>query len=508
MKKLLALSVLFTMLAAAAFAQFTVGLDADFYPELLRVTAPTGDNADREEDEYNGTGTFGFLTEWGNWWSNSLRLTLKYADPDGNYSGHIRFRGDSFIQPSGYTSGVQQDENGKFKQVGFFRGGGDNAGGSVSAIELFSRHIDDYSLTGKLGAFSAYFGNGNNRGKVDAFQQGFSNFLLYSKIDNYGLLKPTVDEDKGELSLGDYDVNNLRKSAPNTSVTYLSGTVDLNPFYISLASSVFQVSPSIGSNASWSRGNAAIRVSGVNIADLLTFDVLYKVSGADPNTDKNKPEPPKQGAGPQPDGKGQWDNDLGIYANIKIPGVDGLGLGLGYSGYFHVSEDRKAGDDTVKISNPLFSGIDLRVKFTGIDKLTVTLNNQISFAGAKGEDSETKENNGVAGKGLGDKEKDSFFGLYNGLLVAYKFTDTFTGRAEVANRLGSYTYTNDSKETKYGYDFLQFELGGAFGLTSHVGFEAGLALQIANNTLKRPDVDEKSKGTFTFGIPLRMHIVF
>jgi hypothetical protein len=501
MKKLLALSVLFTMLAAAAFAQFKVEVDADIYPELMTVTAPIGDDADLEKS-YQGSSTFDFLSKWGTWYDNTLRLKLSYTDPDGNYSGAIRFRGDSFVRPAGYIGFAGSGA------VGFFENSGDNNGGGVTAVDLLTRHIDDYSLTGKLGPFSAYFGNGAARGKIDRFQQGFSNFQDKSKIDNYGLLKPTVDTGTNALTITAFDVNNLRRSASNANTTYVMGTVNLSPITISLAGSVFDVSPAPTGSFSWSRGNAGILLSGAGIADMLTFDLVYKVNGGDPDTDKK--EKAGVATGPEPDGQGVWHNQLGIHANIKVPGVDALGLGIGYSGYFQVSENGKSGSDIQKRTNPLYSGIDLRFKLSGLleNKLTVTLNNNISFAGAKGVDtSSTKAVNGIRGALSSANEKESFFGLYNGLLIAYKFSDTFTGRAELANRLGSYTYTVSSNDAKSGLDILQIALSGAFTLNSHVGFEAGLALGVNSNSYETSNTDT-SGGTLSFGIPLRMHIVF
>jgi hypothetical protein len=467
MKKLLALSALFMLLAATAFAQFKVELNADIYPELIKAAVPLGDNKDK------GSGTFGFLTEWGTWYKNELRLTLKYTDPDGSYSGYIRFRGDGFIQPNGYSG------------INFFNNAGDNNGGGVTATALLLRDIDEYALTGKLGIFSAYFGNGANRGKVNRFT-GLSNFLDGSKIDNYGLMKPKAADPAKGLSLDVYDVNNFRLGAPNNKVTYLSGTVDLKPITVGIAGSVFEHSPTSG--ASWSRGNAALRVSGADIADLLTFDVLYKVNAA-----------PVEGSGSY----GKLDNDFGVYANIAIPGLDSLGLGIGYSGYVQLQEE---------VVNPLFSGVDLRAKFTGIDDLTISLNNNISFAGAKGTDSSTQTNKSALGSALLKDVKESFFALYNGLLVTYQLTDIFTARFEAANRFASLAQDSNGFESKFGYELLQLEIGGIFTLNSHVGFEGGLALQVDNSTAKvtvdGTTTGDVSAGAFTFGIPLRMHIVF
>jgi hypothetical protein len=509
MKKLLALLVLFTLLSAAAFAQFTVSVDADIWPELVTAKVPLGDNADKDKASYAGTGTFGLFSEWGTWYDNSLRLTLSYSDPDKNYSGKVRFAGNGLIRPAG-VDGLSSGN-----KVGIFRGNTI----SITALDLFNQTVDQFAVTGKLGVFSAYFGNEMKWGKVNRFASGFSNFLDKSKNDNYGLVRPSVSENtttnNWEYSLFTaYDVNNLRRSTTNGATNFVAGTVDLNPIYIDVASVVSSI-PANGTSPSWSRENATIRVSGAGIADLLTFDAIYKISGGDKDTDKNEGV---KGTGPEPDGNGLWNNQFGVYASLNIPGVDGLGLGLGYSGYFQAKENGKnSSDEILKYSYPLYSGVDLRVSFTGVENLTVTLNNNASFAGAKGTDSTTQTNYAVldtygptsALNPLGKDEKDSYFALYNALLVAYKFPGTvLTARAEVANRLGSYTLSGPSYEKKLGSDFLQFALAGNFKLNSHVEFDAGLALGIANATTTETGSPDTSGGTLTFGIPLRMHIVF
>ncbi|MDR1319188.1 MAG: hypothetical protein LBJ90_06140, partial [Treponema sp.] len=131
MKKLIAVSILLTLLSVTAFAQFSAELNADFYPELMKATAPLDDNADREKN-YQGTGTFDFFSSWGTWYSNELRLSLRYNDPDGNYSGYMRFRGDNLIRPSGLGCPSYSGPT-TFTDANNQGGTGSNNGGGVSA---------------------------------------------------------------------------------------------------------------------------------------------------------------------------------------------------------------------------------------------------------------------------------------------------------------------------------------------------------------------------------------
>jgi hypothetical protein len=213
--------------------------------------------------------------------------------------------------------------------------------------------------------------------------------------------------------------------------------------------------------------------------------------------------------------------------------MQGLGIGIGYSGYVKVEED----NDDHKTFNPYYSGIDLRFAFTGIDKLSLTFNNNISFSAVTGETDTDKTIIGIgdslgvgtlmASYGLGtgtlalpDDFSDAYFGMYNGLAVGYKLSDPLVARVEIGNRMGSYTLTMDDYKFETLYDKLRVVLSAAYTLNSHVGLEAGLAFQIDHASLAVdksftggfgafPGGDDEFKGgTFTFGIPLRLHVVF
>jgi hypothetical protein len=472
MKKLIAVSILLTILSATAFAQLKISLDADFYPELMRATAPLDDAEDTQ------SGTFDFLTTLGTWKSSELRLKLNYDDPDGNYNGYVRLNGDSLIGTNPALLGF--DPTGGSSGNDYFTG-------------VLTRVLDEYYIKGKVGILSGYFANNADRGKTDRFQN-FSNFMDKVKIDNYGLMGITPPP--SGLTGGaffTYDINNFAKSPDNDSLIYAGVGVDLNPVYIGLSGGINDVPA--GMTSSYSRGHAGIRVSGVGIADMVTFDVIYKINGSDPNTYKDSvPD--------QPDGVGEWENAFGLIANISA--VENLGIGIGYSGYFMVHEEDDAGD--VKYTFPLYSGIDLRFAFTGVEKLSITFNNNISFTGATGDKKAGKMSVDNINQ-LGEDETESYIGLYNALAVGYQLADGLTARGEIANRFGSYTYDDGNDKYIYSLDNLLVALSAVYSLNSHVGLEGGLAFGIAHQTLDQPG-DTLKAGTFTFGIPLRVHVVF
>ncbi|MDR2433026.1 MAG: hypothetical protein LBD47_00455, partial [Treponema sp.] len=95
MKKLVAISVLLVFLTAAAFAQFTVGIVADFYPDLLKATSPVGDFADENNSTtYQGKGTFDFFSSSDAFKGHELRVSFKYVAPEEKYGGELVINAD------------------------------------------------------------------------------------------------------------------------------------------------------------------------------------------------------------------------------------------------------------------------------------------------------------------------------------------------------------------------------------------------------------------------------
>ena len=190
MKKLIAISILLTVLSAVAFAQFKAELTADLYPDVLKAKAPTGDNADKDKT-YQGAGTFDFLSTQETWKANELKLKLTYTGE--NYEGSIRWNLDSALG----------------KLVGASLRPGYS---TTTDYGLFGMPFDDFYVKGNVGIISGYFGNTANRGVTNAARfQNFSNFMDNIKIDNYGVWTPTRN----------HDTNDIRRRANGTSNAYL-----------------------------------------------------------------------------------------------------------------------------------------------------------------------------------------------------------------------------------------------------------------------------------------------
>ncbi|MDR2259119.1 MAG: hypothetical protein LBE14_08245, partial [Treponema sp.] len=430
-----------------------------------------------------------FLSKLGTWYKSELRLKLNYDDPDGNYNGYVRFNGDKLIGAKPPMLGLGTDDNNATILTG-----------------VLSNPLDEFYIKGKIGILSAYYGNTGERGKTNRFAN-FSNFMDAVTSYHYGILLPTMSS-SGTVSSNPSDVNNFAKNPKGTGfTTYAALGLDLSPFTLGvsggLTGDAARPKPE-DLTKSYSQGHAGLRVSGVDIADLVTFDIVYKVGGADEDTNDG------DDGSDEPDGSGLWENTFAILANISA--VENLGIGIGYSAFFKVQENFDNGTDTTKYTHPLYSGIDLRFAYTGVENLSVTFNNNLSFAAATGDKDPGKI--GVqdlarnVNTGLVDKTKDSYIGLYNALAVSYLLADGLTARGEIGNRLTSYTFDFDGDQSIWSSDNFRVVLSADYSLNSHVGFEGGLAFDITNNTYEPDQGKGTESGAFVFGIPLRVHVVF
>jgi hypothetical protein len=169
-------------------------------------------------------------------------------------------------------------------------------------------------------------------------------------------------------------------------------------------------------------------------------------------------------------------NTFGIYADITA--IENLGISFGYTGYTFAS-------NASGVDNIFWSGIDLRAAWTGLEGLSVSTHNNISFApGAKND----------WFWGLNDS---SFFSLFNAVGLTKELSERFSVNGELANIFAKYDSTifGDVK-----YDNLSVGVKLITKVTEHAEFKAGLTVDI-----------EKSKGAdvaATFSVPLGIAVTF
>jgi hypothetical protein len=473
MKKALVV-LLILAVAGGVFAQFKAQVAADFVPDLFSYSS-----------RYAGRSDLNVLTS-NTFDSNELRFNLRYTGE--GFSALLQLKYDSLVRRDNDTftpDGTGTDIYGNNY--------GTNNPEGPNLFNFLTNAFGDYNVKGSAGDFSGYVGNEADRGKVDRFQN-FDDFLK-TKVDNYGVLSYT-----GGSSFTDWDINNFQFKAPfATYVTPSNATAwpwygvwyKAAPFTIGVAGGLLDDPASLSSNPSPAKINTAVRLSGEKVADLLTFDVIYKIQSYDTNTVNDH------------DVSGTAYHTFGVYANL-LDIVPDLGIGIGYSGYLRTSDDTVIAAETRKVSYPLVSGIDLRFKYKLSDDATVTFNNNFSFSKKSGDADD--QIYGIAGTLLGKDASDGVIAVYNALGLAYKLSDLATLNVQVGNRFGSYTYdigVSGVDKVKSKLDALGFTVFALYQFNANVGIRGGLDVLNNDYTGVAGTFD-----TLTVGFPVGIKIVF
>jgi hypothetical protein len=287
---------------------------------------------------------------------------------------------------------------------------------------------------------------------------------------------------------------------------YFSFTANFKPYTfqmagdIGLGSGINPFYPTANpDNTSYTKINGALRVSGERIFNRVTFDAIYKFRGGDPNTEPELPS-----------GTGISVHTMGLYANIM--GISDFGIGAGYTGLFRVygKKDSSHGDWETR-SSPYFSGVDLRLQYTGISRLTITSHNNASFAAAKGSDNPKNEIMSVnGGNALPLNAGENWFALYNGLGTNYKLSSQLSTAVQAVNKLTSVTLDESGNKTKTAFN--------QFGATAFIAWQfnpkilAQTGMQIlfdsVNHKSDAAPLLDISGNTMYFAIPLRLKVVF
>jgi hypothetical protein len=587
MKKLL-VTLLILGIAAGAFAQVKATLTADFNPDVFKYTSNTGDDA--KSDIGGSEGSLDLLSGWGLRKGNEVRLQLTYTGE--NISGSIRLALDRLFRP---TTNINSHSFMDSETRGDFTNGN-----NVTPNDILSSNFNLWWAQGNwdtpVAGFTAWIGNDAKRGKTDRLSP-FDDYLK-NKIDNYGVIAPAVGRSVTRSRAGfgiaqgngtanryeyiyDYyryeatgfgtiETNNfnpgVNAGAGNTNDYRIQdeakmGSVNRPYFLLSanFAPFTFEVAGDVGNNSGimagtlkdYSRINGGFRFSGDKVGSIVSFDAIYKYRGGDVDTGvatalTNVFLDPNINYNPwEPDGRGYAVHSFGAFANLWI--IDNFDIGVGYSGIMRSYEDRNASGTMWARSAPMLQGMDLRFRFTGVDKLTVALHNNVSFAfGDPSSDVNHKEVIGFDGLVLPDKVQESWLALYNALGVNYSLTPALTAAFQVSNRIGWYSIENGNAaylNSKLDQTVEQFAATAFASLkvNNNVTVAAGLIVQF-NNTSITPNTEAKripgsssfwgstptvtstaqstvntitsaveeprSYGTMTIGLPVRLLLTF
>jgi hypothetical protein len=181
-----------------------------------------------------------------------------------------------------------------------------------------------------------------------------------------------------------------------------------------------------------------------------------------------------------PGAKVNW-TTFGAY--FELTAVENLGVSLGYTGFL-------PSNDESGVDNVLYSGIDLRAAWTGIEGLSLSTHNNISFA--KGAENDWM---GVLGK------DSSFLTLYNAAGATKELNEKFSVNAGVSNLL---SITDQGGAGKSKYDKLGLSAKFIVKVTEHAEFNIGARVDIA----KTAPIGGEDETVTTFSIPAGIIISF
>ena len=366
---------------------------------------------------------------------------------------------------------------------------------------------------------------------ADRTTDGFSNMWVYRTRQN-SLFRDVIDH------------SHLSRVIERS---YFVGSIKLLNHYLQIPIAVdigIDVSEHLrainnsATNAGQTRFAGGVRVTGERIANQLNFELIWKLRGGDPSRNNSWSEELPFGS-VQPDGTGALSHVLGLALGLPTL-IPELGITLMYTALFTSYEDHLFGlhstpqvtdPYTITKSGPFYSGIDLRLRYTGIPRLRLTLHNNISFAKAAEPVWSDDLNlaigqsvNLIGNNNLGRYESQSWLALYNALTARYPVGPMMTAILEVAHRTGITTDKN-SFETRgstlndWGTSVRVMTMMGVQGIASirlseGVILESGVSLWYENNSTKFSDYLDGGPGEFVrtswsggalgFGLPVRI----
>ena len=514
MRKLSALFFIFCC-STAAFAQLKMSFTADFNPELFRFGIPLGAAA-RQDGSFQGT--YDAFSSSGNETlgrENELLLGLNFTGK--GYAAYLQANFSALVMP--------YDEDSAPATVGFVVGEGMPP--VVSA--LLAAVFDEWYVQGTAKFLSGYVGNTNDRGKVKRFQN-FDEYLP-TIIKSYGVNTPDPRSNRDTyLTFQSCDNNNFLRQQRTEGRYYYHDqpyfSVSLNFADLVKVPLTLQLMGDVGYNAGvidpdgsggdddsggsiiakdYYKMNGGIRVSGEKIANLVTFDAIYKFRGGGPNTIENE-------KATQPVGAGVTGHSFGVYANL-LNLAEGLGIGLGYTGLLRVYDDRDlshaSGVAWESRIGPFFSGIDLRFQYTQIKDFTFTLSNNVSIGRSGiGSDDGTIQAMSFRGRPLAIKTEESWLALHNALGIDYKISKALTAQIQAGNNLGIYGKTTNGSKDQTSRNMFGATAFVVYAFNKSVTFQSGLELLI-DSVFKRPPSGEKiDSGIAYLALPVRMKISF
>jgi len=471
MRKLLVFSVLLALLATAVFAELTIGFEAQVGTDLLYFTKGTEkitSTAAGVDAEYGklDKGSFNFFS--GNYaWGPGAALRLTFTHTTENTEASMQLKADKLLEKAITGAGTWND--------------------------ILYSTFGDWYFQGTLKFLDAYVGNTGYGGKVDSFDN-FNDFInsdeYFNALGGFGVWTPASRKTSSFQSSDCIDIWDSQVLALGLTFGNFKFAAGNN-----LKAKGFQEPYD---SKAWA--NAAFIFSGDKIADLFSFDVFYAFEGQDEDTKKR-------------DNDAEWNHRFGVYAGLTLN--ENLGISIGYTGDVKANESKTGADDKgIPVINPFYSGIDLHLN-VALDKLGITFNNNISFAGVNGIEDNGKDKivNGIFTSTPGKDISESWFAYSGGVLLSYNFSDDFAIAFQVADKIGAYTSKDASGSTTstdtYTVNELRIALSGEFTV-SFAKFGVGLNFGLSSYSEKNVASETRTDSTniVSFGIPLYFRVSF
>ena len=563
MKKLIAVSVLFTLLATAAFAQFRANLTMDFFPEVFTMTNPTGDwnSHGNAHAAYWGEGRRDFLSSNSLFNANRLYLDFIWVSPDQNADLFVRIDGrhmvnsanNSLFSTNGQGGSLNQlmwstfEEWGVRGSVGMFTAVVGNrpifrgkTGGAARFIDagtgVNSAWLDNYIMSNMGIILPSYNTQASLRGSNMGGTGASGNWNLPSEAQDLlddleiSLGRPTHGAHSGATWGGGFmETNNFVRRAnwrygqQNMPFFMLSTAIIPSLLTIDLAGDMsgFMIGGGALEENSFRRFGGGARVS-TDLADLLTLDVIYRFHGNDRNTFED------ENGRAEPDGLGRSTHLVGFVTRLHL--IDTLGISFGYSVLIPNREDSRVGvtDTIIEHRDPILHGIDLRLNFNAIDRLAITLNNNVSFSVFRGTNDVNVHDHfinnfnvyfgspSVIASDNGREIRQNYFAMYNLLGVRFALTDNMAVNLHLQNTLRRFNTNDNSLDapertvTRFQNQFIG-QAVAEYGITNNVLVGGGLGFIFNHTSLDATGANSAANygvGTFTFSVPLRIRMTF
>jgi len=371
--------------------------------------------------------------------------------------------------------------------------------------------ISEYWIRANTNYIMALFGNRGGSGRTDDFQEHTDWIPTPVRIDGFGVNVPSpegpISATEGHRNLHNIGAKDplfgFRNGSWNTYdfSSYVVAELKMQnmipeipfPLFVGFGldfdPGIFKViTPGVDyyynsideAELGSTRVGGSIRVSGEALFGKVNFDVAYKLRGGSrSNDDTWDPEANPYGI-TQPDGEGFMTHVIGAY--FTTPNlVPDLGVGLGYTALFRTFEDylinpRDEDQYLMKTTSPFFSGIDLFLRYTGVQDLRLTFKTNISFANVPGavrnEDGNPlypfTRRYGIDGLPHTDPfYSQKWFALYNSLAARLLITGRFLLNLEVISHLGIITENNSDPDRTGTYALAGLDGWGTRVRTKH-----------------------------------------